>query len=61
MATSFFTVGLGLSTFQPLRQPDGTLANPFLRFNRDNHSSVYLSLALNAESLASAIKKRGRK
>lgn len=57
--TSFFTAGVGISTFQPLRLPDGAIASPFFRADRDNHTSIYLSLAVSAESLASAIKNRG--
>lgn len=57
-ATSWLTLGLGLSTFQSTRLPNGELANPFLRVNRDNHSTVYLSIALNAESFATAARNR---
>ena len=49
------SLGLGLSTMRPVRTPDGHLANPFWWATRDNYSSVYLSLYVNAEALASAL------
>jgi hypothetical protein len=49
------SLGLGLSTMRPVRAPNGLIANPFLQVNRDNYSSIYLSLYVNAEALASAL------
>lgn len=55
---SWGAIGVGLSTFQPVRLPDGSLANPVCRVNRDNVCTVFLSLSVNAESLATALKKK---
>lgn len=45
-------IGLGLSTWAPVRNPDGTLGNPFVRVDRNNWTTLYLSLSADAESLA---------
>jgi len=55
---SYLTLGLGLSTFGPVRKPDGSIANPFVRVSRDNLTTVYLALSINAEALANAARKR---
>lgn len=49
-------VGFGLSTFQPTRMPDGSIANPFLRITRDNWSSLWLSYSVTAEALTKAFR-----
>lgn len=45
---------LGLSTYRPVRAPDGSIANPFLQLNRDNYSTVYLSFSVSAVQLLAA-------
>ena len=56
-ATDWLTLGLGISTFQSLRLANGDLANPLFRVNRDNDTTLYLSLALNAEGFATALRR----
>ena len=55
--TDWLTLGLGISTFQSVRLANGDLANPLFRVNRDNHTTLYLSLALNAEGFATALRR----
>jgi len=57
---SWGTVGVGISTFQPIRRPDGTLANPFVRYSRDNYTTVFLSLSVSAEAVAEALRRDRR-
>ena len=47
-----FTAGLGISTYRPLENPDGTISQPFFVANRNNYTTVYLSLSASAEELA---------
>jgi hypothetical protein len=59
-ATSYLSLGLGLATYEPLRHPNGDVANPFLRVTRDNFSTLTLSVTLSADALAQSLKtKRG--
>ena len=53
--TGWGSLGLGLATLRPVRAPDGRIANPFLQINRDNYSTAYLALYVNAEALASLL------
>jgi hypothetical protein len=57
-ATSWFTLGLGISTFQPSRSPNGEARNPFVSVDRNNYTTLFLSLSANAEALATAIKNK---
>lgn len=49
------TVALGLSTYRPVRASDGGYSQPFAVSDRNNYSTVYLSITAGAEQLASAI------
>jgi hypothetical protein len=51
-ASPLGSMGLGLSTYAPVRTLDGSLGNPFFRVNRDNLTTLYLSLSTDAESIA---------
>ncbi len=51
---SFWGLSLGVSTFRPLRNLDGTLAQPFFESNRNNYTTVYLSFSAHAEGIAAA-------
>lgn len=51
------SLAVGLSTFRPLRAPDGSIGNPFLHITRDNYSTLYLSFAVSAAELAHASSK----
>jgi hypothetical protein len=44
-------LALGLSTFRPVRLPDGQLANPLWSLTRDNATTVYLSATFGAAAL----------
>lgn len=54
-APKFATVALGLSTYRPLRATDGGLSQPFAVSDRNNYSTLYLSITAGAEQLASAL------
>lgn len=49
---SFWGLSLGISTFRPMQNPDGTLAQPFFLSNRSNYTTVYLSFTAASEALA---------
>jgi hypothetical protein len=48
------SLSLGLSTYRPLIETNGTLSQPFLELNRSNASTVYLSFSTSAEQLVDA-------
>jgi hypothetical protein len=54
--TPIVTAGLGLSTYRPLQDTNGKLAQPFFVSNRNNYTTVYLSLTFSAEELAQLIR-----
>ena len=51
----WLTLSLGLGTYRPLRNTDGTIAQPFLSINRENRSTVFLSVTTQLETIAHAV------
>ncbi len=45
------SLSLDLETYQPVRHPNGDLANPFLRVSRDNYSALSLSATVSIDEL----------
>ena len=56
---AFATFSLGVSTFRPLVDPDGKVAQPFFVSNRNNYTTLYLSMVVSAEQLAQAVSGKG--
>lgn len=56
--TDYLSLSLGLSTFRPVRLPNGAISNPFISINRNNFSTAYLSMSASAEALVSAVRTR---
>jgi hypothetical protein len=48
------SLSLGLSTYRPITETNGTVSQPFLEVNRSNASTVYLSFSTSAEQLVEA-------
>ncbi len=57
---SFWSVGLGLGTFRPLRTPNGQIAQPFFIASRDNYTTVFLSFSASAEALVQSLSKEAQ-
>ena len=47
-----FTCSLGLSTYRPLRAPNGSISQPFWSANRNNYTTVFLSVATSLSGVA---------
>ena len=54
----WISLSAGLSTFGPVRRPNGDLANPFVRVTNENYSTVFVAVGLNAEEIARAVRRR---
>ncbi len=55
------SLSLGLSTYRPINQPDGKLAQPFFESSRNNSTTVYLSFSTSAEQLVDSLAPREKK
>ncbi|MBX7114918.1 MAG: hypothetical protein K1X64_11380 [Myxococcaceae bacterium] len=47
-----FTVSLGVSTYRPLRDTNGSVSQPFWSANRNNYTTVFLSVATSLSQVA---------
>lgn len=52
----WITTSLGLSTYRPLRHLDGTLSQPFFVSDRNNFTTLSLSVSVSTAALAEAMK-----
>ncbi len=55
-ASPWLSLGLGLATSRPLRNLDGSIANPFFHSSRDNFTTVHLAVYAHAEALAASLR-----